>query len=268
VNFINMGVNTWTNEVGRELGEARSWEGVFGLSYGLSLTQDFSAGLNMKFVNSAIAPGFDGSGTGVGTTYAIDAGVLKRNLFIRRFDLGFMLQNMGPAIYYTDPENSDPIPFTLRIGTAYTPIETPIHEMTLLLDLNREVVKSYGGTSKPDPFWKAIWTDLINDPEFKDSTTIRTLERKFEEINISLGAEYWYSHFMALRSGFLFDYVGERYELTMGLGLNYGNMNFDWSYIVSPEGFIKPFLQQFNPTKTGSTGARHGQWRASFLFKL
>jgi hypothetical protein len=37
INFINMGVNQWMDDLGRELGQARSWEGVFGLSYGLPL---------------------------------------------------------------------------------------------------------------------------------------------------------------------------------------------------------------------------------------
>ena len=44
-------------------------------------------------------------------------------------------------------------------------------------------------------------------------------------------------------------------------------MNFDWSYIYSPEGFLKGILQDINPNKTGATGARNGQWRVfQFLF--
>ena len=258
INFINMGVNTWMDELGRELGAARSWEGVFGLSYGLSLTQTFSVGLNMKYVNSALAPGFNGAG--VGKTFAVDAALLKRELFTRKLSLGFMLQNMGPAIYYMDQSEQDPIPFTLRLGAAYTAVQTQIHELTFLLDLNREVVKNYTD-KKPDPFWVALWTDLLHD---RDESWITEIQL----INVNFGIEYWYSHFMALRTGFLGDYIGERYELTFGLGLNYGNMNFDWSYIYSPDGFLKGLLQKFNPSKTGSTGARHGQWRASFLFRL
>jgi hypothetical protein len=258
VNFINMGVNQWTDDLGKELGSARSWEGVFGLSYGLPLTQTLSAGLNMKYVNSALAPGFNGAG--VGKTFAIDAAILKRDLFIRNLSLGFMLQNMGPAIYYMDEQEKDPIPFTLRLGAAYTAIQTPVHELTVLLDLNREVVKNYTNKT-PDPFWVALWTDLLHDKDESAKTELQL-------INVNLGLEYWYSHFMALRTGFLGDYIGERYELTFGLGLNYGNMNFDWSYIYSPEGFLKGILQKFNPLKTGATGARNGQWRVSFLFRL
>jgi hypothetical protein len=258
INFINMGTNTWTDALGRTTGEARSWEGVFGLSYGLPFTQTFSGGMNIKYVNSALAPGFNGAG--VGKTFAVDAAILKRGLFTRNLSVGFMLQNMGPAIYYMDEEEQDPIPFTLRLGTAYTAVQTPVQELTFLLDLNREVVKNYTN-KKPDPFYVALWTDLLHD---KDESA----KEELQLVNVNLGVEYWYSHFLALRSGFLFDYVGERYEWTFGLGLNYGNMNFDCSYIYSPEGFLKGILQKINPLKTGATGARNGQWRASFLFTL
>jgi ligand-binding sensor domain-containing protein len=266
INFINMGMNVLYDEQGVEKGNIRSWEGVFGLSYGLSLSQSLSLGLNIKYVNSALAPGIDANGGGVGKTYAIDAAVLKRDLFIPRLNLGFMMQNMGPSIYYITEDHKDPIPFTLRLGTSYTAVQTPIHELTLLLDLDREVVHTDGNT--PDPFIKALWTDLIHDPDYADSSASLTFNRKIQEVNAHLGAEYWYSHFLALRSGFLFDYIGERYELTLGMGLNYSNMNFDFSYIYSPEGFLKSELQWFNEEKTGATGARHGQWRVSMLFKL
>jgi hypothetical protein len=260
INFINMGINNWQDELGRDMGSSRSWEGVFGLSYGFSLMQDFSLGLNMKYIVSALAPGIGGGGAGVGQGFAVDAAILKRDLFIRNLSLGFMLQNMGPAIYYIDPQKLDPIPFCLRLGTAYTAVQTPIHELTVLLDLNREVVKNYIDKN-PDNFWTAIWTDLINDQD-------ETPAFEIQQVNVNLGLEYWYSRFVAVRSGFLFDYVGERYELTLGLGLNYGNMLFDFSYIHSPEGFMKTVLEKMDAAKTGASGARDGQYRVSFLFKL
>jgi hypothetical protein len=260
INFINMGINNWQDELGRDLGSSRSWEGVFGLSYGFSLMQNLSLGLNMKYIVSALAPGIGGSGAGVGQGFAVDAAILKRDLFVRNLSLGFMLQNMGPAIYYIDPQKQDPIPFCLRFGTAYTAIQTPIHELTVLLDLNREVVKNYI-EGNPDNFWTAIWTDLLSDE-------IETPAEEIQQVNVNLGLEYWYSHFVAMRTGFLFDYAGARYELTLGLGLNYGNMHFDWSYIHSPEGFLKNVIEKMDPAQPGASGARDGQYRVSFLFKL
>ena len=257
INYINMGTNEITNALGRQITKVHSWEGVFGLSYGLPLKEDLSLGMNIKYVVSALAPGVGSDGEGVGQTFAIDAAVLKRGFLLRNFDLGFMAQNMGPHIFYIDRENLDPIPFTLRLGMVYHAVQTPIHDLKILFDMNKEVVKN-NFSGDPDPFWKALITDLIFDKD-------ETLLYEFQEINYNLGLEYWYTNFLALRTGFLGDYIGERYELTLGVGVRYGTINFDWSYIVAPEGFLKGVLKSINPEKNGATGVRDGQWRAAFL---
>jgi hypothetical protein len=260
INYIYMGENTLSDALGRERGKTRSWEGVFGLSYALPLKEDFSVGLNAKYIHSALAPGLGENNEGVAMSYAIDASLLKRNLLVKNLDLGFMLQNMGPDVFYVSRSQRDPIPFTLRLGLAYKALQTPVHDVKFLLDLNKEIVKNnFDGT--PDNFIKALSTDLIND---KDEDWLYEIQ----EINYNLGMEYWYSNFVALRSGFLLDYIGERYEWTWGLGVKYNGLNFDWSYIVAPEGFLRKTLKAINKNKDGATGVRNGQWRASFLFQF
>ena len=261
INYINFGINEWTNELGAVIGRARSWEGVFGLSYGISLMQDFSLGLNIKYAYSALAPGFGPGNEGVGQTFAVDEALLKRNFLVKDLDLGFNLQNMGPSIFYISQQERDPIPFTIKLGAAYHAVQTPIHNVTLLLDLNREVVKNYLD-KPPDPFWVAVYTDLIHDTTQLSDTTRSRFISELEEVNLNAGIEYWYANFLALRIGHLFDYIGKRFELTLGLGLKYGNINFDWSFIHSPEGFMKGIVLE------GSNGSRNGQWRASLLLKF
>ena len=140
-------------------------------------------------------------------------------------------------------------------------VQTPIHNLTFLLDLNREVVKSYPD-KQPDPFYTAIYTDLIHDTtQLQDSTKSRFINQ-LEEVNLNAGLEYWYANFLAIRVGHLFDYIGQRFELDLGLGLKYGNMNVDWSFIYSPEGFMKGIVAQ------GSNGSRDGQQRLSLLMKF
>jgi hypothetical protein len=254
VNFINFGSNELTDEQGKIKGIARSWEGVFGLSYGLQLAHDFAGGINIKYAHSALAPGIGSGDEGIGRTFAIDVGLLKRNFFLKNFDLGFVLQNMGPSIFYVEQKESDPIPFTVKLGFVYRAIQTSFHDLKILLDFNREIVHKDPG-QPPDPFYKAIFTGFLND----NSTTFR---QKLEAINVNSGIEYWYANFLALRIGNLFDVEGKRFELTLGMGLRYGNMNFDWSFIHSPEGFMQGIVSE------GSNGSRNGQWRASFIFKF
>ena len=232
---------------------------MFGLSYGLTVREDFSLGINAKYVVSALAPGLGENGEGVGTTFAIDAAMLKRNLLIDNFDLGFMFQNMGPHIFYIDRNSRDPIPFTLRLGLVYRAVETPIHDLKVLFDMHKEVVKNRWDESDPDQFYEALWTDLLHDED-------EDWKYELQEVNYNFGLEYWYANFVALRTGFLFDYIGERYEWTIGLGVRYQTLNFDYSYIHAPEGFLKGLLTKFEKGKSGATGARNGQWRASFIF--
>jgi hypothetical protein len=260
-NYINFGTNEWTNEQGQVIGRARSWEGVFGMSYGLSLMQDFSVGLNLKYAHSALAPGIGPGDEGIGRTFAVDAALLKRNFIVKKLDIGLNFQNMGPSIFYISQQEKDPIPFTIKFGSAYHALQTPIHTLTFLLDLNREVVKNYLN-KEPDPFWTAIWTDLIHDTTALQDSTKSRFFNEIEEVNLNAGIEYWYANFLALRIGHLFDYIGKRFELTLGLGLKYGNMNFDWSFIHSPEGFMKGIVNE------GSNGSRNGQYRLSLIFKL
>ncbi|MDG5814055.1 PorV/PorQ family protein [Chitinispirillales bacterium ANBcel5] len=260
VNYINMGNNELTSESDVVIGEQRSWEGVFGLSYGFSIKEDLALGLNVKYVHSALAPGVGDHGEGVGRTFAVDASVLKKDMLIDNLDFGFMLQNMGPRIFYVSQDQADPIPFTLRLGLAYHAVQTPIHDLTFVFDAYREVVKNYQD-DPPDPFWKALWTGMLANEDTRWTDELA-------EIILSLGAEYWYSDFVALRSGFMADYIGERYELTLGLGIKYGNLNFDWSYIHSPEGFMESVVNKINSQKTGANGSRHGQWRLSLLFSF
>lgn len=251
-NFINFGENEWTDEFGKYIGKSRSYEFVLALSYGLGLTEDFSVGLNFKYMYSALAPiaGIDG----IGQDFCFDVALLKRNLLLKGFDLGFNLQNMGPPISYIDAQQKDALPFTANLGLVYRAVSSHSSDLKFLLDFGREIVYIDTTTGQPDNFFKAIGHDLNSGP----------WQKEFLPINIKAGLEYMYAEFIAVRTGFLFDREGERYEWTWGLGVKYSNLNTDFSYIYSPEGFMKRAVGD----NEGSHGVRNGQWRASLIIKL
>lgn len=239
LNYLSFGKNVRYDAHGRELDEFQSYEYVLSLCYGLQVKEDLSLGFNIKYAHSALAPGTGEGNEGVGKTFAVDLSILKRNLFLKNLSLGFTIMNMGPSVYYINREEADPIPFTLRLGLAYTILQTPSHFLLAAIDVDREIV--YNELYKsPDPFWKALFRGL-NDEPWRDEVS---------EIIGHIGLEYWYVYFLALRMGVMIDEAGSRRELSLGLGLRYGNMNVDWSYIHSPEKSI----------------ARDGQWRFSFTY--
>jgi hypothetical protein len=245
LNYLNFGKNEEYDAQGKLTRLFNSYEFVFALCYGILLRENFSLGLNIKIAYSALAPGTGVGSEGTAKTFAIDVAILKRNLFIKNLNLGFALMNMGPAVSYVRKDEDDPIPFTARLGLSYNLVQTPVHNLLVAVDLDREIVKKnpYG---KSDNFWKAIYTELIND-----TTAGETWKYELEQVIAHIGIEWWYVNFLALRMGYMHDEVGSRKEISFGIGLKYANMNIDWSYIYASESM---------------SPARNGQWRFSFIY--
>jgi hypothetical protein len=261
-NFINMGINSWQDELGRDRGSSRSWESVMALGAGFNFKDvgilNHYFGLTAKYIVSALSPGIGGAGSGVGTGIAVDFGYLWT--IGRNFRFGATAMNMGPPIYYIDPEKLDPIPFTINLALAYKN-ELLIEGLRFFavageFRADREVVKNYIDR-KPDPFYKAIWTDLLKD---KDETAAFELW----QFNEHLGGEMTVLNTLSWRNGYLVDVVGERYEYHYGIGVSVLNhLSLDFGNIYSPEGFMKGFARLFDSHKTGASGARNNQWQIS-----
>ncbi|MBN2188019.1 MAG: PorV/PorQ family protein [Chitinispirillaceae bacterium] len=266
-NYLNMSVNEWFDDLTQSLDSARSWEGVFALGWGFNFKEfgvkNHYFGITAKYVVSALAPGYNGAGTG--RTVAFDLGYLWT--IGNNFRFGATLMNMGPAIYYIDEDEKDPIPFTLNLAGAYkndfmVNEEWPV-SVAAELRLDREIVRN-DSNMHPDPFYKAFWTDFLHNTDESASTQI-------QRINGHLGGEITGLNTVSLRSGFLIDVIGCRYEYHLGIGIQVLNhLSLDLGYICAPEGFMKGFSRFLaGQQQIGSTGARHGQWQISLsAFRL
>ena len=210
MNYLNFGYNTYSDSNGNLTGGANSYEYVLTGGWGFNFEElglkNHFFGIGAKFVYSALAPGigtnssyrgttsnlpnpsdiFTQSGNGVGTTVAFDIGYIWRFLPFMRFGCNFA--NMGPSIYYLHKDQADPIPFTINAALAYKDdfsdksfANIRFLEICAETRFDREVVKNYPDKS-PDPFWKAINTDLLHD-------TSMTFQEELDEINIHTGVE-------------------------------------------------------------------------------
>lgn len=193
--YLTYGKSVATNIIGEELGEFSSWEASVLLSLAIPITSNIGVGLTGKFIHADLAPAdltlekLDGSGSSV----AIDAGVLWK-FPGRRINLGAALTNLGPDIAFIDQEQSDPLPATLRIGAAYTPLADEVSNLLLTFDLEQSLV----------------W--LI------DSST----ETRRSEIYHG-GVEYRYINLLVGRLGYVYDQDGDFKDATYGLGFIYKN---------------------------------------------
>ncbi len=257
VNFISFGEIPISTENDETNEKYSSSEAVAALSYGTKLNKDLGLGLNVKFIYSALAPGLSASGTesdGVATSYALDLGLLYKNLYLKGLNLGFVMQNIGPAVFYVDKDQSDPIPFTWKLGLSYE-ISSSNHKILLAADVNREAVyyeegRSGGGAT---PVYIGAWKSLGYPHNDDDShTNAEVWAENFRKIVYNMGAEYTYANVVSFRGGYLLDQSGEREELDIGLG-------FMLSDILQVDAtFIKDF----------GGGIRDGQKRFGLIFKF
>ncbi len=258
VNYVSFGQNLTTGEENSQA-TFSAYEMVAGLTYATRLNRNAGLGINAKFIYSALSRGVTSSGEktdGIAASYAVDVGFLQKNLFgVTGLSYGLMLQNMGPAVFYVDQAQSDPIPFTWKTGFAYTLINQPNHRLVAVADINREAFSHSGNST--DPFWIGAWKEVVSPSgtdmsgSFSDKFG-RVLAENSRRAVYNTGAEYVYANVVAVRSGYLHDISGKRRELDVGLG-------FMLSDILQIDG---TFIRSFDD------GIRNGQQRYSMILRF
>lgn len=250
VNYVSFGKNLTTGDEGTQA-SFNAYELVAGLTYATRLNRNAGLGINAKFIYSALSRGVTSSGEktdGIAASYAVDVGFLQKNLAgVEGLSFGLMMQNMGPAVFYVDQAQSDPIPFTWKVGLAYTVINQPNHRLVVAGDLNREAFYRAPGSNTAEPFWIGSWK-AITSPGGTGSVWNENLRQTV----YNTGAEYVYANVVAVRGGYLLDITGERRELDIGLG-------FMLSDILQIDG---TFIRSFD------NGIRNGQQRYSMIMRF
>jgi len=223
--FMNLGEFTRTSVSGEPLGKFRSNEFSLAVSYGTLLNDDVSAGVNIKYIQSNLAPaGAQQASAGVGISAAFDVGFLwkpqKLTLFGANLDhvlsVGVNLQNVGPKMTYIN--ESDPLPTSLRAGVAVKLVEDEFNDLVITTDLSKLLVKrdAFGSDPIPKSFVTAWGTGGIET---------------------AVGLEYIYDRAVALRGGFFNEpaTAGARRFFTLGAGVKYDLFSVDFSYILTIE---------------------------------
>jgi hypothetical protein len=227
VTFFDYGTQEGRDEENRDTGTFSSWDLAVALSYGTKLTSHLGVGLAARYIRSNLSDRNIGSaqGSGVGSAFAVDLGLMYRQLFIKGLSFGLNLSNMGPKITYVDAAQADPLPTNLKVGFAYQVLDNEFNKLQISVDTNKlMVVRNMDGTS--DPFYKALvsaWSD-------------GSLSDQASKLISSCGAEYCYNSMIYLRTGYYYDYDGSVKYPSFGAGLQYSKFRFDFAYISPPQG--------------------------------
>ena len=232
--YFSLGQIIFTDENAVEYGKSNANEFAFDVGYTRLVTEDFSAGVALRFIYSNLAANagtVSGFETRPGVSFAGDINMLYKKEFSSgalpmTFSWGLNLTNIGAKISYTNSSNKDFIPTNLRLGTALKTAMDDYNSITVTADINKLMVPTEGGQSD-----KGLIDGMFSS--FGDAPGGGSEE--FKEINLSAGMEYWYNDIFAARAGlFLEDAIkGNRKYVTLGLGVKYNVFALDFAYLAS-----------------------------------
>ncbi len=210
--YLTTGKTDVINSEGQHLGEYTTFDIAGGLDYGIKLSPNLGIGIGWKFIYSFLVPewvwekmpelGIEKGGTGI--TYAFDAALLYKPF--KFLSLASALQNFGPNISYTEGGESDPLPYTLRLGLRFMPIDSRIIKIGISSDITKILVGMFADEKK---------------------SFLENLSYEFIEAWKGFGLEINYYDFVILRGGYFYDYEGQRIGFTFGGGIKAGGFSID-----------------------------------------
>lgn len=258
--YFSLGNIELTNATGVKTGDFKPNEFAVDVAVSQKLSENFSLGVAMRYINSSISRVFfNGSQGNAASTGAVDLSMYyKSNKFKMGdkkaiFTSGLAFTNLGAKIKYSNDQNF--IPMNMRLGAG---LKTDIDEFNTIgvyVDLNKLLV--------PTPPVYKYKVDAQGNPtpdiEIDPATGAKVIEKgknpnvpvaqgilqsfgdapggakeELQEVNISTGLEYWYNNTFAVRTGYFYEpkTKGSRQFFTVGMGFKFKVINVDGSYLI------------------------------------
>ncbi len=241
--YFNLGDIDYTDQDGNANGSGKPREYSFDLGYSRKLSNNLSAGVTLRYINSNIASGNVNSNLvyNPAKTFSADAGIFytKRTMVSEEkgsiFNFGAVVSNIGGKVSYSN-ERKDFLPANLGIGASYTFLIDSFNKFTVTADLNKllvpapiKYIDSAGNEEYSIPTDKGVVSGIFNSFQHAPGLYGTT---------ISVGAEYWYQNQFAGRAGYFYEAAaqGNRKYFTVGAGVRYNVLGIDFSYLIPSGG--------------------------------
>jgi Type IX secretion system protein PorV len=254
IRYFSLGNIDFTDENGSPAGAARPNEFELNLTYARKLSDNFSAGLGLKYIYSSLATGSTVGGNLITPAQGVAADIsvtykkpLKINDRKANLTIASAITNIGPKVSYSnsaEASSQDYIPTNLGLGGALEMQLDDFNALTVTTDINKLFVPSPNNNKDLNSNKVADYREHSNIDgmliSFGDADGGITEE--LNELMYSVGLEYWYDKQFAVRAGYYSEdkTKGNRQFLTLGLGLKYNVFGLNFSYLV-------PTTQQRNP---------------------
>lgn len=243
--YFTMGEIELTGADEASLGTTKPSEFAFDLSYSRKLSDVFSGGITLRYIHSNPLGGFGLENYTAGNAVASDVSFFYLNNWgnyrlTKSIAAGINLSNIGSRISYDNGSSKYFLPANLKVGATYTSDINDNNSFSISLDFNKLLV--------PTPTYTHMTTGDVIVLPVKDSnyqSVISSifgsftdapggLREELSEVTISVGAEYWYKKYFALRTGYFNESQdkGNRKYFSTGIGLKMKATTVDFSYVL------------------------------------
>ena len=235
--YFSLGSIQFTDNLGNDLQTFRPREFAFDAGYSRKLSAKSSLGIGLRYINSNLA-----SGTVNGVNYKAGSSVAGDIHYYHHgakengegLNWGATLSNLGAKISYTsDANQKDFIPANLGLGLAYTKVFDEENKITFAADVHKLLVPtppavgdSAGLVSYRNKGVVSSWFSSFGDAP-------GGFTEEIQELNVALGAEYWYNNQFAFRAGYFYENPakGNRKFFSVGAGLKYNVFGLNFAYL-------------------------------------
>jgi type IX secretion system protein PorV len=237
--YFSLGNIQFTDAAGNDLNTFSPKEFGIDVGYSRKLSDVVGLGIALKYIHSNLAGNVPATGQTfkAGNSVAGDISIYYQGLNSvgSGWSLGAAATNLGAKIAYTDnADQKDFIPANLGVGAAYTTVFNEQNKLTFALDLNKLLVPtppadgdSAGLVAYRQKSVVGSWFSSFSDAPGGFSEEIK-------EVQVAIGAEYWYNNQFALRAGYFWEDAtkGNRKYFTMGVGMKYNIFGLNFSYLL------------------------------------
>lgn len=244
IRYFNLGNIQFTDFSGNPLSTGKPTEVAIDLGYSRKLSNKWSVGAALRYINSNLARGYASSSgvSGVeykaGNTVAGDLSVYYNgvNDIGKGFRFGAAFTNLGGKISYTsNAQEKDYIPANMGIGFSYTLAPDENNKILFGLDINKLLVPT------PPLATGDSATDANALNEYRNKGVVNSWfssfgdsPDEFKELQFSVGSEYSYQDQFFIRAGYFYEdpTKGNRQYFSAGIGLKFNVFGLNFSYLV------------------------------------
>jgi len=247
--YFTLGQITFTNEYGNTIGDFKPNEFAIDLAYSRLLSEEFSAGVTGRFINSNLTQGQNVGTTATkpGRSVAADVAVYyQKKIKINKqkdatIAAGLNISNIGAKMSYTESKTKrDFIPTNLRFGPSITFDIDQYNSVSFMIDINKLLVPTppiYDTSNTIIDKGKSTDVGVVTGIFQSFSDAPYGFKEELHELMYSFGTEYWYNKQFALRGGYFYEhkFKGNRKYFTLGAGLKYNVFGLNFAYLIPVE---------------------------------